>query len=162
MQRVLHRNILARNQTLKSQRRKAEEQIKDTNRKIRQENVAMERSKRGLVKAERLNRREDWMLGPLAPNRLAGKDGGGYGMLDFQAIRLPHVKREEKSKFFNFAVGDRVVVVNGREKGKIGKVTAVDQQRQTVGLKDVNMVRAFSLLLSLDFPDEPNANLLAK
>jgi large subunit ribosomal protein L24 len=162
MQRVLHRNILARNQTLKSQRRKAEEQVKDTNRKIRQENVAMERSKRGLVKAERLNRREDWMLGSLAPNRLAGKDGGGYGMLDFQAIRLPHLKKEEKSKYFNFAVGDRVVVATGREKGKIGKVTAVDQRRQTVALNDVNMVRVLSLLFSLKLPDGPNANSLAK
>jgi large subunit ribosomal protein L24 len=80
------------------------------------------------------------MLGPLAPNRLAGKDSGSYGMMNYQSIRTPPVLAAERPKYFNFAVDDRVVVINGREKGKIGKVTEIDQERQTVGILDVNIV----------------------
>ena len=141
MQRVLRRNLLARNQALKRQRRASKEALNDEARKIRQEKIVLARSTRSAIKAERINRREDWMLGPLAPNRLAGKDAGGYGMMDFQSLRPPNILKSEREEFFNFAVDDRVVVVTGREKGKIGKVREIDEERQAVVLADVNMVR---------------------
>lgn len=148
MQRVLRLNILARNQALKRQRRKSEEIFRDEQRKVRQQKVEAARSKRSAVKAERAHRREDWMLGPLAPNRLAGKDAGGYGMVDFQATRSPLVLKAEREKYFNFAVNDRVVVMSGREKGKIGKVREVDEEQQTVALIDVNMVSFSAFMYS--------------
>lgn len=140
MQKALRRNLLARNQALKSSRRKAGKSLREERRAIRQETVLWNRAKRSDIKAERENRREDWMLGPLAPNRLAGQDGGGYGMLNFQSVRPPVVFTAERERYFNFAVNDRVVVVKGREKGKIGKIKEVDQERQTVALFDVNIV----------------------
>jgi large subunit ribosomal protein L24 len=149
MQRVLRRNVLARNQALKRQRRASEKEFKDEERKIRQEKVLRARFERDSIKAERKNRREDWMLGPLAPNRLAGNDAGGYGMLGFESIRQPLVPKQERVKWFNFAVDDRIVVVNGREKGKIGKITTIDKERQTVEVAGINMV-SISLSVVLD------------
>jgi large subunit ribosomal protein L24 len=140
MQRVLRLNIIGRNQTLKIKRRKNAADVRDEQRKIRLQTVETSRLKLGLVKAERKNRREDWMLGPLAPNRLAGKNAGGYGQMDLEAINLPPVLESERVKYFNFAVNDRVVVKTGRDKGKIGKVTKVEEEKQCVTLDDVNMV----------------------
>lgn len=140
MQRVLRRNLLARNQALRRQRREIEEKLKDEKRKVRQERFEGARSTRSIIKSERTRRREDWLLGPLAPNRLAGKDSGGYGMLNLQDTRLPTVLQADRPKYLNVAVDDRVVVRTGREKGKIGKIMHIDEERQTVSLADVNIV----------------------
>lgn len=148
MQRVLRLNVLARNQAVKRQRREEEKKLKDAARKIRHEKVLYARSQRSIVKAERLHRREDWLLGPLAPNRLAGKDGGSYGMLGSQSIRPPDVLESEREKYFNFAVDDRVVVVAGRERGKIGQVSDVDIKRQTIELADISTVSFSSWIYS--------------
>ena len=102
-----------------------------------------------MVKAERMNRREDWMLGPLAPNRAAGKDGGGYGMLPFHSTKLPFVAPGDREEYFNFAPDDRLVVVKGRERGKIGKVSEIDEERQSVTLTNVNTVSFRSMTLFL-------------
>lgn len=61
-------------------------------------------------------------------------------MLRMEALQPPEVLKAEREKYFNFAVKDRVVVVKGRERGKIGEVRVVDIERQTVQLADVNMV----------------------
>ena len=140
MQKVLRRNVLARNQALGRQRREAEEKLKNEKRKIRQTRFELDRLERSNVKAERTNRREDWILGPLAPNRTAGKDGGGYGMLSLQMLHAPIVVKQERAELLNFAANDRAVVITGREKGKIGRIRIVDAERQTVTLEDVNMV----------------------
>lgn len=140
MQRVLSRNLLARNQALKQSRRRNEKQLKEKLRNIKQGTIVRGRLERSNIKAEQTNRREDWMLGPLAPNRLIGKDGGNYGLLPTEAIRPPEVLERDRPKFFNFAVNDRVVVVKGRERGKIGKVKDIDLDMQTVTLAGINMV----------------------
>ena len=145
MQRVLLRNILARNQALKRQRRKGEETLNKEADEVRREKFAVARSERSLVKAERAHRREDWMLGPLAPNRLAGKDGGGYGMMGRLSAQTPTVMKREREKYINIVVNDRVVVVSGREKGKIGKVEIVNEERQSVVLLDINVVSLYTL-----------------
>jgi large subunit ribosomal protein L24 len=140
MQRVLHRRLLARNQALKGSRRQTEKQVSEDKRKARQDTLILARAQRSIVKAERINRHDDWMLGSLAPNRAAGKDGGSYGMLDFQHIRAPLVEPAKREDYFNFAVDDRVAVVKGRESGKIGTVSEVDEERQSVTIRDVNLV----------------------
>lgn len=145
MQRILNRKLLARNQALKGSRRQAEKQVSKDNRKARQEAMMTARLERSSVKSERINRREDWMLGPLAPNRAAGKDGGGYGMLSFSSTTLPFVAPSHREEYFNFAAEDRVVVVKGRERGKIGKVKETNEERQSLMLTNVNMVSTRSV-----------------
>ncbi len=145
MQRVLLRNILARNRALKRQRRQNEETLREEAREVRRDRTKAAQSERSLTKAERTHRREDWMLGPLAPNRVAGKDGGGYGMIDMTFIHEPVVMKSEREKYANIVVDDRVVVVSGREKGKIGKVIGFDEKRQSVTMYDINVVSFFTL-----------------
>jgi len=140
MQRALRLNIIARNRSLKSQRRRNAADLKGEEHKIRDQTVERSRLKLDVVKAERKYRREDWILGPLAPNRLAGKNAGGYGQMDYQAINLPPVLESKRAQYFNFAVNDRVVVMTGREKGKIGKVKEVNEEQQCVMLEDISIV----------------------
>lgn len=145
MQRVLLRNILARNQALKRQRRESKETLNKEAHEVRRGKFEAARAERSLVQAERAHRREDWILGPLAPNRLVGKDGGGYGMLGQHYAQKPTVMKGEREKYMNIVVNDRVVVVSGREKGKIGKVAIADEERQSVILDDTNVVSSFTL-----------------
>jgi large subunit ribosomal protein L24 len=145
MQRALRLNIIARNRSLKSQRRKSAAELKEEQHQIRNETVESSRINLHIVRTERKHRREDWTLGPLAPNRLAGKNAGGYGQLDYSAIKLPPVLESERAQYFNIAVNDRVVVRTGREKGKIGKVNDIDEERQCVMLENVNMVSFLAL-----------------
>lgn len=39
-----------------------------------------------------------------------------------------------------FKKGDEVIVIAGREKGKIGRIEKIDSKKQTVIIKDLNMV----------------------
>jgi large subunit ribosomal protein L24 len=140
MQKALRNHLFARNQAVKAAHRDSKRAVREERREARQQKIAYERFNLRDIKAERTNRREDWMLGPLAPNRSAGKDGNGYGMLAMQALRRPKVVTAERERYFNFAVKDRVVVIKGRERGKIGEVNDVDEERQTLQLQDINVV----------------------
>jgi len=108
------------------------------------------------------NVREDWQLGQLRPNRAVGEGAEKYGALTSQQAQKPdipvHTQRSknearEKSglepeyplivddkKYFHIERDDRVVVVNGREKGKIGVVQSIIERTHEVIVKGVNMV----------------------
>lgn len=153
MQRIIQRRLIARNKALKSSRRNIDKQATEAKRNTRQETFFKERVDRSAIKVERAHRREDWMLGPLAPNRAAGKDGADYGLLNPKFITAPVVPPAEREEYFNFAVNDRVVVVKGREKGKIARIRAIEETRQTVELIGVNEVSSPSAIPK-PFPQE--------
>ncbi|CAI6338073.1 unnamed protein product [Periconia digitata] len=122
--------------------------------------------------------REDWKLGPLRPHRSPVDDL--YGSLDGAAISPIHfpkevVKREDErrertglepkypfivdgKRYFPIVEGDRVVVTEGREKGKIGTVKEVAARYHQVIIKDVNMHLTDSALYSL-YPEKPTVDL---
>lgn len=93
-------------------------------------------------------RREDYELGALAPNRAAGNKKNSYGTIMPQRTRgedLPWAEREERNKIFggrylNLRAGDRVVILEGRDKGKIGEVKEVSGAKGEVTVKGLNMV----------------------
>jgi large subunit ribosomal protein L24 len=90
-------------------------------------------------KEARKSFKEDWELGPLAPRRDAGDRLNTYGSIDPIAYRLPEVKEEGWKKWFPIAEGDRVVVMKGREKGKIGVVADdFDETRESVTVSGLN------------------------
>jgi large subunit ribosomal protein L24 len=142
MQKALRRSLLVRNQSLKRERRLDEKKLKDEVRQFWNDKIITGRAQRSNIKAERKHRREDWVLGPLAPNRLAGHDAGSYGMLDRRSLRHPVIPERSREKYFNFAINDRAVIVKGREKGKIGRIREIDEKNSTVILADINMVRS--------------------
>lgn len=118
----------------------------------------------GTIKKARRNLREDYELGPLRPNRAVGPEAEKYGLLGADRLRRPtipvdtHKRRNEArvargldpiyplvaedTKFFPIVKDDRVIVVNGREKGKIGVVSEVLSQTHDLIVKDINKVCA--------------------
>lgn len=104
-------------------------------------------------------RQEDWELGPLAPKRDIGLQAGyKYGSAPLSILQ-PYemekmgekVKKEGNYPGFRevspgivrgnkFEVHDRVVVVNGRHKGKIDTVKKVVPADGYVWLRDLNAV----------------------
>ncbi|KAL9067344.1 MAG: hypothetical protein Q9161_006952 [Pseudevernia consocians] len=122
------------------------------------------------VRAARVARREDWILGPLAPRR-DDPGFGEYGTVEARELKGPGVRggkgkgkkgmrmRWEESLIYE---GDRVVVVavggggqgpEGRDVGRIGTVVEVRRELREVVVEDLNMVDVKS-----GDPFEPEAN----
>jgi large subunit ribosomal protein L24 len=106
------------------------------------------------LKDARKARREDWELGPLAPKRDLGfndygafkenvrQDWSNYG------LHQPNPKVVEQRcawaggvKQLNLAPGDRVVIRDGPDKGKIDRIRSVQPQVGTVTLENRHQVR---------------------
>lgn len=129
--------------------------------------MVQQRIRRSYLKEERANRREDWLLGPLAPNRNVGKEKGKLGTISSDIVSNPDLPKavraspqgygydavdktgQGKNKLFkgrtivgNVVAGDRVVVVHGPERlrGQIGEVLSVDHKKEELKVKDVNIV----------------------
>ncbi|KAI9696960.1 MAG: hypothetical protein M1836_004921 [Candelina mexicana] len=94
------------------------------------------------LKKARQARREDWELGSLAPRRDVGADTETYGALDSRRLRGPEKSEKERIKFWNIVVGDRVVIIKGQDKGKIGRIAEVNKKSEEVIVEGLNMVEA--------------------
>lgn len=141
MQKVIRRTALARNQ---AQRKAilADKAAKreDLKQSLRQR-FSFNRMEIDRTRDERQRRWEDWLRGPLAPQRDSGVDKKTFGALNPQAMNPPAVAKHQRRKFVNFAEGDRVCILKGRDQGKINEVTKVDVENETVTVKDLNVVR---------------------
>ncbi|KAL3494646.1 hypothetical protein BJX62DRAFT_35293 [Aspergillus germanicus] len=139
MQKVIRRTALARNQAKRkailANKQARREDLKDS---LRQR-FAFNRIEIDNVRAERLRRREDWMQGPLAPQRDAGLAGQSFGALNPYAMKPPAIPKHLRRKFINLAPGDRVCIMKGRDKGQINEIVRVDPENETVTVKDLNM-----------------------
>lgn len=144
MQKVLRRSLLARNQTLRQVRRDDKKELKKAVKDFQRDRIMRDKALRGYVKAERSARREDWFLGPLAPQRDVGDQKGIYGTMNPMATQQPKVPERQRPEYLNFAVGDRVVVVRGRSKGRISEIKSIDEEALTVDLEGVNTVSAIA------------------
>ncbi|KAF1960366.1 hypothetical protein CC80DRAFT_590628 [Byssothecium circinans] len=107
-----------------------------------------------------MDAREDWKLGPLRPNRAIGNEQKTYGALEQEDLRRPDIPvRVQKNrneylerkgrevetplvvddkKYFHIVRDDRVVVIRGREEGKIGVVQDVIEGSHEIVIKDLN------------------------
>lgn len=115
------------------------------------------------VKREALRRaKEDWQLGSLRPNRAIGEREQKYGTLTLEQMQKPEIpvhtqknRNEARSKkgldpeyplvvddkkYFHIVKDDRVVVIRGREKGKIGIVHEIMDRTHDVIVRGLNMV----------------------
>ncbi|KAG9243986.1 hypothetical protein BJ878DRAFT_94797 [Calycina marina] len=149
MQKVIQRTIMAEKQAARrlAKRRSI---FKLQQEKTNREQYNMSRSiEIQDVKAATLARREDWEMGPLAPKRDVGLKKDTWGAIDSQRLRgrvWSLEKRKEILKpwggetWLNLAKGDRVVMLEGREKGMIAEVKSIDLERCQVTLDGANMV----------------------
>jgi large subunit ribosomal protein L24 len=152
MQKVFRRTALAIRQHERRAVKRKEKNLRQWATTQRQQNTAFGRDKAYRLKEEKLNRREDYELGPLRPKRDVGDLKNEYGTLDNQALQglpLPQkelFKRLEPfgGKYLNIWKGDRVVILQGPDKGKIGVISAIDGKKAKVTVKDLNKVRIIS------------------
>lgn len=112
------------------------------------------------VHSARRGRREDWLLGPLAPDRAAADPvygcvsarelEGVKGLQRTKQGRIPYMAPEVRYRESLVEVGDRVVVVAkdgpaSRERGKMGKVKTVRMGQGECVVEDLNLVSCFIL-----------------
>ncbi|KXT10040.1 hypothetical protein AC579_8657 [Pseudocercospora musae] len=143
MQRVIQRSkkaVKSANKAKKAQReRVARSQAWERN----QTRVRMIRDNTKALQQDRRNRREDWEAGALAPRRDVADLQTSYGALQIYNIQLPERDPEARPKWAPIRKGDRVVVLQGRDRGKIGEVKDYNGVRaavQVMGLNNVDVV----------------------
>ncbi|KAI9761171.1 MAG: hypothetical protein M4579_001218 [Chaenotheca gracillima] len=141
MEKVLRRTALAKAQAVrKAMLRKGKE--KSLNRVIRDnDKTNIYRAEAKDVRNAQKARREDWELGPLAPRRDVGDLQDTYGTIDarrMQGIELP--REQQRKRLWNIVEGDRVVILEGRDKGKIGRVRSTSKEKDEVMVEGLNMV----------------------
>ncbi len=146
MQKVIQRTASARKQAQKKLwRAKQQEALvdrKDTIRTRKEYNRAMIDN----LKEARKARWEDYEKGELAPKRDTGLAATTYGALDPALMHPPRVPQHLRRKHTLFAPGDRVCVIRGRDQGKIEEVTQVNEESETLLIKNVNEVRLSPLV----------------
>ncbi|KAI9848182.1 MAG: hypothetical protein M1837_000856 [Sclerophora amabilis] len=140
MQAVLRRTALAKAQAARRAAKRRGKNASDT-RLIKKDQVDFVRRAEGQdIRKARKARREDWELGPLAPRRDVGDLRDTYGTVDSRRIQGIDKPRKERTRFWNIVEGDRVVLLEGRDKGKIGEVKSVSKEKEEVLVRGLNMV----------------------
>jgi len=167
MQKTVRINLQARKNLLKQAQKEKLAKTKLEWSQYHLQKQVTERKARQYVKEERANRREDWILGPLAPNRNVGVNKGTFGTVEPELIQTSAVPRSVRARpkivgydaadyegldkkwaftgdtiVGNVVAGDRVVVVHGSERirGTIGNVLSVDYEREELRIDNVNVV----------------------
>jgi large subunit ribosomal protein L24 len=82
MQKVLRINLNARHTALKKTRKKLLFNTRKAEKEYEQWQLRADAKQKEYVKDERLHRREDWIKGPLAPDRNTGLKKGRLGAMD--------------------------------------------------------------------------------
>ncbi|KAF9738818.1 hypothetical protein PMIN02_003366 [Paraphaeosphaeria minitans] len=129
------------------------------------------------IRQAKKNLKEDYEMGPLRPNRAFGPGADQYGVMSMQQLRRPIVSAEswarknearmakglepeyplvvDDKKYFPIAPGDRVMVMKGRELGKIGVVEEVIKDSHEVIIKDINKHYADGSVFNTPEGEEP-------
>ncbi|KAF2035514.1 hypothetical protein EK21DRAFT_54065 [Setomelanomma holmii] len=125
--------------------------------RIKWENENVQKVRKTALK----NAKEDWQLGPLRPNRAIGEGADKFGALTAQQVQKPdipvHTQKNrnearldkglepeyplvvDDEKYFHIKPEDRVMIVNGPEKGKIGVVQDIVERTHEIIVRGVNM-----------------------
>ncbi|KAI0852098.1 hypothetical protein F5Y00DRAFT_251486 [Daldinia vernicosa] len=92
--------------------------------------------------------KDDWELGPLAPRRDVGEWAGAKGAIHearYAAYgKVTLAMRNRRCQWaggaynLNITVGDRVVLIDGPDKGRIGKIKSIDYDKAEVVIDELN------------------------
>jgi large subunit ribosomal protein L24 len=150
MQKVIRRTLLAKRQAARRNAVRAGKSSSDA-RELRKMGLKrISQSLRADTQAARVARREDWLLGPLAPRRDAGDAREAYGAVD--TVRMQSVEKVKGTwRRWGIVEGDRVVIVQEghRERGFIGIVSEVREKSEDCIVRGLNKV-GFSLGVRVD------------
>ena len=141
MQKVFRRTALAQRQAARVKKR-ADDYKEWVDRKVRTRELREARKIRKQPIRDALKRqREEWQLGSLAPRGDVGSQTLKYGAIMPQYVTFDDVPEEKRIKYWNLAKGDRVVLLTGPDKGKIGIIQSTDKTKESVIVKGKNAVR---------------------
>lgn len=171
MQKTVRINLIARNSAAKHAQKLERRQTKTEWKEWHAPTKVVAALKNSYLKEERQHRREDWFLGPLAPNRNSGAKKGAFGTVRQELVSGPLIPKSVRAgpKKVGYAAlseeeqlgkegfkgdtivgnvvnGDRVVIVHGPEhlRGLIGTVIHTDIEREEVKLRGINTVSVHS------------------
>ncbi|KAF2127120.1 hypothetical protein P153DRAFT_320582 [Dothidotthia symphoricarpi CBS 119687] len=145
----------------RKERQKIQQERWESKQSARQHVVWNNEYVKGTKKEALANAYEDWRLGPLRPNRATGRDADKYGALTGGHMQKPDIpvrvqKNRNESrirqgldsnyplvvddkKYFPIVRDDRVLMMTGRDKGKIGQVAEVIGRTHEAIIKEMNM-----------------------
>jgi large subunit ribosomal protein L24 len=149
MQKILRRSALAEAQAVRRRVKRRDYDLRMKRKNQRENDNYKLRLVNANIVQERKNRREDYELGPLAPRRDVGSQKETYGTVSQWAMTGPKLTWEQRKemypdtalRYLNIRVDDRVVLLQGRDKGKIGKVLQIDRMKMEVVVEGLNLVR---------------------
>lgn len=148
MQKLAKRTVQAQRQAGRKAQAAAKKQAANTRKQNSQYMQMASKEIRENLRDARRARREDWELGPLAPKRDLGFNGYGafkenmrqdWGNSGMNKLR-PHILEQRcawagGSTQLNLAEGDRVVILDGPDKGKLDRIKSIDTENGTVTLE---------------------------
>lgn len=148
MQKVIRRTILAERQFARRQAAQKLTERRDQEKQARAQAAYSRKEETDQIIEARKARREDYDLGPLAPRRDVGDLKDRYGTIGTHRMQGRDLSKEELEKrlknvggqHLNIVEGDRVVLLEGRDRGKIGKVKSVEKKRGECTVEGLNMV----------------------
>jgi len=147
MQKIIRRTCLAEAQVAR-RLAKQKDIVHRAERRTKKENDAYKANLLATdIKRAKKAFKEDYELGPLAPRRDVGSQKETYGTISSQLLRGRELSKEEKEELYrdtpvhvNIVRDDRVVLLDGRDKGKIGKVLSVNEETREVTVDGLNLV----------------------
>lgn len=139
MQRIIQRSAAAKRNADRRVQKIVEHHEKGQGWSRRNEAQRIRKYNHALIKDARLARQEDWARGALAPRRDVGDNADKYGSVDIFHMNWAERQEARKPEWSHIVEGDRVVMIKGRDKGKIGVVENLDMDRGAVNIKDINM-----------------------
>ncbi|KAL1302104.1 hypothetical protein AAFC00_002539 [Neodothiora populina] len=141
MQKLMQRTSAAQRQATRRAARQTGKVENAQEWQNRQQRKARTASQSMYIKNERERRREAYEAGShLAPRYDVGEQADTYATVDAYILQgVNRTWRQYKNEICPFAEGDRVVVTQGKEKGKIGRITTMDAQAGSVKINGLNM-----------------------
>ncbi|KAG4438407.1 hypothetical protein IFR05_006113 [Cadophora sp. M221] len=163
MQKVFRHTVLAERQAARRSAKRTDLKFRAKWKNENDQNIYHRKDEVKHLKDARVARREDYEMGPLAPRRDVGDLKDTYGTVNSNRMRGRPLHGKEKwdilnfwgGKFLNIVKGDRVVILEGRDKGKIGTLTDIDIKRAECRVEGLNMME-ISVPKYMIGPEEPD------
>ena len=93
------------------------------------------------IKSERERRRAVYEAGNLAPRYDVGENTKNYATVDPYVLQgVGRTWKQYKNDICPFAEGDRVVITAGRDRGRIGRISTLDEKAGHVKIAGLNQV----------------------
>ncbi|KAI0137288.1 KOW domain-containing protein [Xylariales sp. AK1849] len=113
--------------------------------------------------------KDDWHLGPMAPNIHYGELGATHGAISEARYQMAGTLRDKQrearcawlggARNLNLTVGDRVVLLEGPDKGKIGKVAEVQKENMEIVVGGLNKANLKMPLMLIGEGKPPGVNI---